>query len=314
MTVTGKPQKFVMRDAMMAELQSNPDVARDASDRSGKSAGSLTSGRPKAGKGISAKPLSRGYASYAERVERFRLDDVLAQVLGNAGGDLNACVLCCDRHCGSGKIALRWVSAAGEFKTYTFEDLRRLSIRGAHILTKAGVRKGDVVAGLLPRIPELVAMILAAWRIGAVYQPLFTAFGPKAIEHRFSTANTRFVVTNTANRGKLADIPNCPEIATLVASGESLPAGDIDLRAALNEGPETFEPVARKVDDLIMMMSTSGTTGLPKGVPVPIAALPSFAVYMQDAIDLREDDIYWNIADPGWAYGLYYAVAGPLLL
>lgn len=257
---------------------------------------------------------SRGYISYTERMARFRLDDVLAEVLGTAGGDLNACVLCCDRHCGKGKIALRFVSAAGELKTYTFDDLRTMSIRGAHMLTRAGVKEGDVVAGLLPRIPELVAMILATWRIGSVYQPLFTAFGPKAIEHRFGTANTRFVVTNAANRGKLADIANCPTIATLVAPGDMLPGGDIDLQGALSAGPDRFAPVARNADDLIMMMSTSGTTGLPKGVPVTVSALPSFGVYMRDAIDLREDDIFWNIADPGWAYGLYYAVTGPLLL
>ena len=316
MTVTGKAQKFVMRDAMIAELESGTDPERSQADRTGKGAAAVftASGKPKEGNGVSARPAARGYASYAERVERFRLDDALAEVFGDATADLNACVLCCDRHCGSGKVALRWVSAAGDLKTYTFEDLRKMSIRGAHMLTRAGVRKGDVVAALLPRIPELVAVILATWRIGAVYQPLFTAFGPKAIEHRFATAGTRLVVTNSANRGKLADIANCPTVATLVAPGETLPSGDIDLRAALNEGPDSFEPVACKADDLIMMMSTSGTTGLPKGVPVTIAALPSFAVYMRDAVDLREDDVYWNIADPGWAYGLYYAVTGPLLI
>ena len=63
-----------------------------------------------------------------------------------------------------------------------------------------------------------------------------------------------------------------------------------------------------------MMMSTPGTTGLPKGVPVPLRALLAFGAYMRDAIDLHEDDIFWNIADPGWAYGLYYALTGPLLL
>ncbi len=196
---------------------------------------------------MNAGSLSRGHAAYSERVQRFRLDDVLAEVFGGAGGDLNACVLCCDRHCGSGRIALRWVTASGELKTYTFEDLRRMSIRGAHMLTRAGVGKGDVVAGLLPRIPELVAVILATWRIGAVYQPLFTAFGPKAIEHRFGTAGTRFVATNAANRGKLVDIPNCPTVATLVGPGGGLAAGDIDLGAELSEGPESFPECALAV-------------------------------------------------------------------
>ena len=70
----------------------------------------------------------------------------------------------------------------------------------------------------------------------------------------------------------------------------------------------------RKGDDLFLLMSTSGTTGLPKGVPVPLKALISFRTYMTDAVDLRPDDTFWNIADPGWAYGLYYAVTGPLML
>jgi acetyl-CoA synthetase len=185
--------------------------------------------------------VSCGYASYEERVARFRLDDVLAEAFGDAGAGLDACVLCYDRYCGSGKVALRWISARGELMAYSFDDVRLMSIRGAHRLTRAGVKKGDAVAGLLPRIPELVAIILATWRIGAVYQPLFTAFRPKAIEHRFATARTRFVVTNSANRGKLAEISNCPAIATLVAEGGTLSEGDTDLRAALGDGLDSFE-------------------------------------------------------------------------
>src|SRR5208283_1920340 len=48
--------------------------------------------------------------------------------------------------------------------------------------------------------------------------------------------------------------------------------------------------------------------------PVPLKALIAFDLYMTYAIDLRPTDRFWNIADPGWAYGLYYAVTGPLLL
>ncbi len=251
---------------------------------------------------------------YDEAVANFRIEDAIARLEGDLMGKVNACVECCDRHCGENRLALRYISTAGELQTFTFEDLRTMSARVANMLRAEGVVAGDVVAGLLPRVPELIGFILGAWRIGAVYQPLFTAFGPKAIEHRFQTGSTKLVVTNSANRSKLNDIDHCPKVATIVAAGENLPAGDIDFAKALAGASDQFEPVMRHGDDLMMMMSTSGTTGLPKGVPVPIRALLSFAAYMSDAVDLKETDVFWNIADPGWAYGLYYAVTGPLLL
>ncbi|TGR94223.1 AMP-binding protein, partial [bacterium M00.F.Ca.ET.191.01.1.1] len=115
--------------------------------------------------------------------------------------------------------------------------------------------------GMLPRIPELVALILGTWRIGAVYQPLFTAFGPKAVEHRLSYSKAKLVVTNPVNRGKLDEVENHPRIATILGAGEALPAGDIDLRAAVAAASLDCQPVIRKGSDLFMMMSTSGTTG-----------------------------------------------------
>jgi len=61
-------------------------------------------------------------------------------------------------------------------------------------------------------------------------------------------------------------------------------------------------------------MFTSGTTGPAKPLEVPLRAIVAFQGYMREAIDLRPEDRFWNLADPGWAYGLYYAVTGPLSL
>jgi len=251
---------------------------------------------------------------YDDAVQHFRIEDEIARLQGNPATGINACIECCDRHTGQNRLALRAISADGEPREFTFDDLRDMSARVGNMLKAAGVGPGDVVAGMLPRIPELAAVILGAWRIGAVYQPLFTAFGPKAIDHRLKTSDARLVVTNTANRGKLDEVEDCPRVATILAPGEALPAGDIDFRAAGAAASPDCEPVMRKGDDLFMMMSTSGTTGFPKGVPVPLSALLAFGAYMRDAIGLRPDDVFWNIADPGWAYGLYYAITGPLLL
>lgn len=259
-------------------------------------------------------PVSGGDARYEDAVARFSIAAAIAGLQGDLAQGLNPCVECCDRHTGAGRIALRWVSVEGRLEEYTFEQLQALSARMANLLVAAGIKPGDVVAGLLPRTPELVATVLGCWRAGAVYQPLFTAFGPKAIEQRLQTGATKCVVTNSANRAKLDEIAACPQVVTVLGAGAMLPAGDVDFHAAMAEAPAEFAPVLRRGDDLFLMMSTSGTTGLPKGVPVPLRALLSFAAYMRDAIGMREGDVFWNIADPGWAYGLYYAITGPLLL
>lgn len=251
---------------------------------------------------------------YAEAVELFRIENAIAALQGDLDTGLNACAECVDRHCGDGRVALRHLAPDGRMTDYSFEDLRDMSARMANLLTSQGVGPGDVVAGMLPRTPELMALVLGCWRAGAVYQPLFTAFGPKAIAQRLETSGARMVVTNAANRAKLDDVPGCPPVACVVGPEATLRAGDLDLTAALAQQTTAFAPVPRTGDDLFLMMSTSGTTGAPKGVPVPLRALLSFAAYMRDAVDLRAGDVFWNIADPGWAYGLYYGITGPLLL
>lgn len=261
---------------------------------------------------MNASFQTRRPAKYEDAVQAFRIEDRISGLSGDLS-NLNAAVECCDRHCGQDGVALRFIGAGGQFSEFTFEQLRDMSARFAHVLSGAGVGPGDVVAALLPRTPELLVTILAAWRVGAAYQPLFTAFGPKAIDHRLKTAGTRFLVTNAVQREKLTEIADLPPVATIASPGRLL-EGDIDFHKALSEAPDAFPPVMRTGDDLMLMMSTSGTTGLPKGVPVPNRALLAFASYMHHGIDLQSDDVFWNIADPGWAYGLYYGAIGPLLV
>src|SRR5690606_2712154 len=75
-----------------------------------------------------------------------------------------------------------------------------------------------------------------------------------------------------------------------------------------------FEPVVREARDPFLIMFTSGTTGPAKPLLVPLAAIPAFVGYLRDAVGLTPADRYWNTADPGWAYGLYYALTGPLAM
>src|SRR3546814_2642779 len=77
---------------------------------------------------------------------------------------------------------------------------------------------------------------------------------------------------------------------------------------------EDTAPVLLSADAPFLMLFTSGTTGTPKGLYVPIHMLRAIWGYMRYGHDLCQGDRYWNLADPGWAYGLYYGIIGLLLL
>ncbi|HHJ1298948.1 acyl-CoA synthetase [Pseudomonas sp. 17391] len=246
---------------------------------------------------------------YAEAVRAFDLAQAASTALHGNLAALNACVECCDRHAGDGKLALIHEDREGNSTRHSFDQLKAQAARFANVLKAQGVGAGDRVAGLMPRTPELLVTILATWRLGAVYQPLFTAFGPKAIEHRLEQSHARVVVTDSHNRAKLDDVQACPTIITVNAR-----SGELDFQQCLATASAVCEPVMRSGDDPFLLMFTSGTTGPAKPLEVPLRAIVAFQGYMRDAIGLRPEDNFWNLADPGWAYGLYYAVTGPLSL
>jgi acetyl-CoA synthetase len=223
---------------------------------------------------------------------------------------INVCVLCCDRH-PQNRVGLRWIGRDFRMVERTFGELRSGAARFANLLAAHGIGPGDRVAGLLPRIPELFDVVLGTWRAGAVYQPLFTAFGPQAITPRLAGSGAKLIVTDTANLPKLADVPNCPPI--LVIGDGPLPQGATPLAPAMAAQSDSFTPVPRAPDDYFFMLFTSGTTGRAKGVGWSIRGIVALYLYGAQGLDIRPDDRFWNLADPGWSYGLAYAVCGPLM-
>ncbi|WP_447555918.1 AMP-binding protein [Vreelandella sp. EE22] len=258
--------------------------------------------------------VSSSLPGYAEYLAGFSPGDVITTLDAHQDGRLNAFEACCARHLREGRgstLALVHEDQQQKRHTLTYEELAAQSARLAGWLSQQGVEQGDRVACMLPRSAALMVTVLATWRIGAVYQPLFTAFGSDAVDYRLGRAATRLVVTDHANRHKFEG-PSPPVLA--VGGPSSRHAEDHDWQTALEHPPVEGEPPRLDPDAPFLQMFTSGTVGKPKGVAVPLKAMTAFALYMELAVDLRREDRFWNMADPGWAYGLYYAIAGPLLL
>jgi len=253
------------------------------------------------------------------------VDAVVHDLLATYGGrEVRVAHLLCDRHADDAdRVALLYEDATGKTSQLTFAELRDASARFAGVLRDLGVSRGDRVATLLPKIPELMIATLAIWRVGAVHVPMFTAFGPRPIRHRLQDSAARMIVTDEQQRPKLNDVLDGPESlatsaphAVVVSSGDRQTdhGRDISFWAALHAARPVQAPAVIGGDDLCFLIYTSGTTGSAKGVEVPAKALASFETYMRFGYDLRDDDVYWNVGDPGWAYGLYYALVGSLLL
>ncbi|MET7767599.1 AMP-binding protein [Nocardia sp. NPDC005366] len=253
------------------------------------------------------------------------------------GPDACAARLLCDRH-PADEVAFTIVEADLTSTDLTYGELRELSSRFAAALAALGIGPGDRVATLMSKSADLLVALLGIWRRGAVHVPLFTAFAPPAIGLRLTASHTVLVIADADQATKLCAGDDIPADAPwrLVIAGErkgvdaasaaiaasvqrsEAPRTDRavlsfdDLLAAYSADDPLATPVAVGGDGLLVQLFTSGTTGTPKGVPIPVRALASFHAYQEFALDVRPDDVFWNAADPGWAYGLYYAILGPL--
>ncbi len=253
--------------------------------------------------------------NYQAFYDAFTPAQIEDQLVGNLKDGFNVCEEICDRWADGDRVGLNYEGATRPASSHTFAELQRRSAQFANLLKARGIGKGDRVACLLPRTPELMVVVLGALRAGAVYQPLFTAFGGGAIEYRVTQAQTKLLITDPDNISKLDEVNGCPPVLLFNrAAADTKYAELADFEEEMAGQSEEFEPVRIGADDPFLQMFTSGTVGKAKGVAVPARALLSFYVYMRFAIGLRPGDTYWNVADPGWAYGLYYAVVGPMLL
>lgn len=228
-------------------------------------------------------------------------EDLVQQWLAEfGGGDADVAHLMCDRH-DPASTAARFISAddLGE-EVLTHGELADESKRLATVLAGYGIGVGERVPVLLGKRRALVVTLVALWRLGAVHVPLFTAFATGAIELRVSGSAARVVITDEGQRAKVEPIEGITVLDADELIGESAEAEPLAGNAAVGG------------EGTIIQIYTSGTTGKPKGVPIPARALASFRSYLHFSVGVRETDVYWNAADPGWAYGLYYALAGPL--
>ncbi|PZD93821.1 acetate--CoA ligase [Paenibacillus sambharensis] len=259
---------------------------------------------------------SPNMTDYEDACRTFRLEEVEQAFSWYETGKVNMAYEAVDRHVHNGKggkTALYYSDSSRE-ERYTFEQLSRESAKAANMLRKLGLGKGDRVFIFMPRTPELYFCLLGVLKIGAIVGPLFEAFMETAVRDRLKDSGAAAIITTPA---LLSRIPreDLPDLKHIIVIGDDVPDGEgfVDGKAELAAASDNSAIEWLSREDGLIIHYTSGSTGKPKGVYHVQNAMLQHYYTGKVVLDLKEEDVYWCTADPGWVTGTSYGIFAPWL-
>jgi acetyl-CoA synthetase len=258
---------------------------------------------------------------YSQTLALFSREDLVNQFQGLPGGKgFNIAHEAVDRHADGAlgnHVALKWLGAEGETRSFTYGDLKSLTNRFANVLKGLGTGKGDTVCTLAGRIPELYIAALGIFKNTGIFCPLFSAFGPESLYQRLSKGDAKVLLTTQRQYDqKVAQLrerlPGLQSILLVDAQDHS-DNGLLSLSKLMDEASDRYVLPPTDPEDIAILHFTSGTTGMPKGALHAHKAALTHYMTGQYVLDFHPDDLFWCTADPGWVTGTSYGIISPLL-
>ena len=254
--------------------------------------------------------------NYEEAYRNFRWETIEADFSWHKTGKVNMAYEAIDRHAEGfrkNKIAL-YFRDQNRYEKYTFKEMKELTNKAANVLKDMGVEKGDRVFIFLPRSPELYFALLGAIKLGAIVGPLFEAFMEGAVRDRLQDSGAKVLVTNP-ELYKRVPVQDLPDLKKILLVGEKIEETDriADFNRRMAEADRHLDITWVGREDGLILHYTSGSTGKPKGVLHVHNAMIQHYATGKWVLDLKEDDVYWCTADPGWVTGTSYGVFAPWL-
>ncbi|KEK24472.1 acetate--CoA ligase [Bacillus gaemokensis] len=255
---------------------------------------------------------------YEETYANFNWEEVNKNFSWSETGRVNMAYEAIDKHAKSdrkNKVALYYQDGSRKEK-YTFKEMKEFSNKAGNVLKNYGdVEKGDRVFIFMPRSPELYFALLGAVKLGAIVGPLFEAFMEGAVRDRLEDSEAKVLIT-TPELLERIPLNDLPALKTVFLVGENVEDGG--KLVAFNP---LFEQASKELniewldrEDGLILHYTSGSTGKPKGVLHAQNAMVQHYQTAKWVLDLKEDDVYWCTADPGWVTGTAYGIFAPWLV
>ncbi|WAT20283.1 acetate--CoA ligase [Bacillus halotolerans] len=256
--------------------------------------------------------------NYDETYRQFDWSEAEKHFSWHKTGKLNAAYETIDRHAESfrkNKVALYYKDTKRDEK-YTFKEMKEETNRAGNVLRRYGnVEKGDRVFIFMPRSPELYFIMLGAIKIGAIAGPLFEAFMEGAVKDRLQNSEAKVVVTTPEllERIPVDKLPDLQHIFIVGGQAEQSGTSIIHYDEVAKHESTRLDIEWMDKKDGYLLHYTSGSTGTPKGVLHVHEAMVQQYQTGKWVLDLKEEDIYWCTADPGWVTGTVYGIFAPWL-
>jgi acetyl-CoA synthetase len=249
-----------------------------------------------------------------------------------SGGIMNPCINLLDRHVESGKgsrLALIWEGEDGESISLTYKMLLDEVCRFGNVLKSLGVKRGDAVAIFLPNIAECLIAILACFRLGAIYNTVFSGFSFPALTDRLVAFEPKVVITadSALRRGKkvplkskvddaLKMLQNGCKVVVVHRIGDDVTmvlGRDLWWHDAIASASTDCPAEPLEANEPGLVFYTSGTSGKPKGVVHSGAGfIINNYIHAKYQMDHHPGDVLWCTADIGWLTMHIWGIAGAL--
>ena len=199
------------------------------------------------------------------------------------------------------KVAVFWEDTDGNERRVTFAELLGEARRFGNALIELGVKKGDPILHVLPRLPEAHVVQLGTFAAGAVAVPCSEMLKAKEIAYRAQASGAKVIVADASIAEAVESARGDSPIETCILIG-GVRKGWINFEELMEKSSSPTEKVKLTAKDPMTISFTSGTTGGAK----PVVHKHRW-MYCHNRVtahywwNATEKDVIWATTAPGWA-------------